>query len=81
MAISLSVIFSLYIYLVLLDFGLPVWYNLGMKERNEEMKTYLITAQKDGKSLSNYITYDLEDAFRYFRENTRLGWHCELKEI
>lgn len=45
------------------------------------MRTYLVTAQKDGKALSNYITNDLEDAFRYIRENDRLGWHCELKEI
>lgn len=46
-----------------------------------EKRTYLVSAQKDDLSLSNYLTFDLEDAFRYFRENTRLGWHCELKEI
>ena len=46
-----------------------------------ERRLYLVSAQKDGKSLSNYLTEDLEDAFRYIRENTRLGWHCELKEV
>lgn len=52
-----------------------------MEKTMENTRLYLVTAHMAERSLGNYLTEDLEDAFRYIRENVRLGWHCELKEM